>query len=115
MAKVLNETLNNNNNNNNNSKEAFDASLPEKIEQKNLKTQNTTILDIESYYGFRDLKHDNVIRATGYYVKKYYKPSKNCFKNVVSKRLPITVWLPNYDIKKNLLKDIIGGLTVIIS
>ena len=35
---------------------------------------------LEEKYQFEKVKADNVIRSTGHYLKKYYKPSGNCKK-----------------------------------
>ena len=88
----------------------FSEEINSKLNEPALTTQH-----LESIYGYNNLKSENVLRATGKYMKKYYAPSRFCCQNFVAKTFPISVWLPKYDMKQNLMKDIVGGLTVYIS
>lgn len=67
---------------------------------------------ISEKYTFRDVESDNVIRNTKNFIKKNYKPSKLCCRRFFKLRFPLFAWLKVYNIKNNLLKDIIGGLTI---
>ena len=39
-------------------------------------------------------------------------PDSHNYKNIINHRIPPLQWLKEYDIKQNLLKDIVGGITV---
>lgn len=67
---------------------------------------------LQSKYQYNELNSDNVIKSSLNYAKKYYKPSKNCCESYLNKRIPIIEWMRNYNIRENILKDIIGGITV---
>ena len=69
---------------------------------------------MEETYKYDKLKHDNVVRATGHYLKKYYRPSANCMQSFCMKRFPIIDWILNYDMKQYFVKDLIAGLTVLL-
>lgn len=68
--------------------------------------------DIEEKFEITSPKSDSVWRGTKNYIVKYYKPSGNCMKNFLLDRIPFLKWIQTYDIKENLAKDIIGGLTI---
>jgi MFS superfamily sulfate permease-like transporter len=78
----------------------------------NIKRPNFNESKLNEAYSFQKFKSDNVFKSAGHYLKKYYKPSRGCCNRYVQNRLPIIKWMKEYDIKKNLLKDIIGGLTI---
>ena len=63
-------------------------------------------------YQFEKYKSDNVVKSTTNYLKKNYKPSPDCMKRYLYKRIPFLKWFFTYDIKENLLKDFIGGVTI---
>ena len=66
-----------------------------------------------SRYSFRKYKaNNNPLTGARNYVKKYYKPSLGCMKMHLEKRIPIISWLKVYNIREDLLKDFIGGLTI---
>lgn len=67
---------------------------------------------LESTYQYNDYNSDNILKGSMNYVKKYYKPSRNCCQSFLYKRIPFIEWISKYDLKQNLLKDLIGGLTV---
>lgn len=67
---------------------------------------------INKRYTFKRLKSDNVIEGAGHYLKKNYKPSWTCLRHQFKSRLPIVSWLRNYDVRENLLKDIVCGITM---
>jgi hypothetical protein len=69
---------------------------------------------MERKYHINDLKQDDVIYKTAHYLKKNYKPSKYCINKFFYKRLPIFDWIRRYDIKHDLIKDFIAGMTVYI-
>lgn len=66
----------------------------------------------QTRYSFRKLKINTPIRDTKNYLKKKYKPSRNCFKVYINARLPVINLFRKYNIKDNLFKDIVGGLTI---
>lgn len=45
-------------------------------------------------------------------LKKYYKPSKMCSLAFLNNRFSFVGWLKNYKIKENIIKDLIGGITI---
>ena len=63
-------------------------------------------------YEFEKFKSENVVKSAANYLKKNYKPSPDCMKRYLFKRIPFLKWCFNYNIKANLLKDIIGGITI---
>ena len=63
-------------------------------------------------YEFEKFKSENVVKSAANYLKKNYKPSPDCMKRYLFKRIPFLRWCLNYNIKENLLKDIIGGITI---
>ncbi len=67
---------------------------------------------LEENYDYNEINSQNVVRSAAKYVKKYYKPSKDCFTTFMMKRIPFINWIVNYDIKNALVNDLVGGLTV---
>ena len=63
-------------------------------------------------YSFQKYKSENALKSTGNYIKKYYKPSRHCMQRFLFNRLPLIQWIKAYSIKENLIKDIVGGLTI---
>lgn len=63
-------------------------------------------------YSFQKYKPDNALKSTKNYIKKTYRPSLLCVKNLTYKRVPFLKWVKSYSLKENLLKDFIGGLTI---
>ncbi len=63
---------------------------------------------------FKYLKNndDNIIKDSIQYLKKYYKPSVVNCRRFLYKRIPPIEWIPTYDLKQYLAKDLIGGITV---
>lgn len=47
-------------------------------------------------------------------IKHYIRPFKSCinFSNFIIDFFPIISWLPKYQWKKDIINDIVGGLTV---
>jgi hypothetical protein len=68
--------------------------------------------ELENNYTFNKYKSDNAWIGFKNYVIKYYTPSQGCFKEYITNRLSIIRLFKTYDIRKNLLKDFIGGLTI---
>lgn len=68
---------------------------------------------LEQKFSYKKVKSDNALKSSVNYMKKYYKPSGNCMKNFFFARFPFFEWILTYDIKQNLVKDLIAGLTVI--
>jgi hypothetical protein len=66
--------------------------LDESIFQSTDLNNNKPVLTekyIESNYEIDYLKSNNILSDSVNYVKKYYKPSKNCCKNFLCERMPI--------------------------
>lgn len=101
----LNETIGNYN-------KAF-STIEEKNEEDKTPDPKIELYDRNSIESRISYKSDNVFRSTANYCAKYYKPSGSCMKNYFFKRFPFFSWIISYDIKTNLLKDLIAGLTVI--
>lgn len=68
--------------------------------------------DIAQKYTFKPLQSDNIFKGANNYLKKNYTPSKACCWRVFNARLPVVSWLTKYNIRNNLLKDVIGGVTI---
>ena len=67
---------------------------------------------LKEKYSFNKLKSNNALVSAKNYCFKYYKPSPNCLASYLLKRVPFFKWIFTYDVKTNLLKDIIAGLTI---
>jgi hypothetical protein len=80
----------------------------------NLNAQKFTIKELEQRYAFKSDEDPSpaIVKDTINYMKKYFRPSPKCMKNFFFERLPFLTWLTAYDVKENLLKDFIAGLTV---
>jgi hypothetical protein len=80
----------------------------------NLNAQKFTIKELEQRYAFKSDEDPSpaIVKDTINYMKKYFRPSPKCMKNFFIERLPFLSWLSVYDVKGNLLKDFIAGLTV---
>jgi hypothetical protein len=63
-------------------------------------------------YALHPAKSQNILYSVKHYMTKYYKPSWLCMKNYTLRRIPFLEWITKYDVKQNLLKDIISGLTI---
>ncbi len=70
---------------------------------------------LENNYTFNNKPSNNVITSTHTYVKKYYRPSRECMGGYFYKRFPFFKWIQNYKLKENIVKDIVAGVTVSIS
>ncbi|KAH7727630.1 CRE-SULP-4 protein [Aphelenchoides avenae] len=59
-------------------------------------------------------RHSAVARRTGKCLRRYYRPflSPRAFLQALTSFVPIIHWLPSYSWKKNIVADVIGGLTV---
>jgi hypothetical protein len=58
------------------------------------------------------LKSENVFKSAAHYCSKNYKPSGRCMTNYFKDRFPFLKWLLNYNLKENILPDIISGITI---
>ena len=58
------------------------------------------------------LKSENVFNSAAHYCAKNYKPSGRCMTTYFKDRFPILKWLLNYNLKENILPDIISGITI---
>ena len=70
---------------------------------------------LEATYKYDDLRSANIFNSTVNYLTKYYTPSESCCTKYVNDRLPFIDLIRKYDLKQNLLKDCLGGLTVTYS
>jgi hypothetical protein len=67
---------------------------------------------LQEKFSYKKFRSDNAFKSAAHYIAKYYKPSGNCMKNYFFQRFPFFEWILSYDIKLNLIKDLIAGLTV---
>jgi len=74
--------------------------------------QELNAKDIENKYAISTYKSNSIFNDTKNYMIKYYKPSRGCMKNYLFDRIPFLRWILSYDVKENLVKDIIAGLTI---
>jgi hypothetical protein len=74
--------------------------------------EELTVKDIEERYSMKLPKSDNIWKSTKNYVGKYYKPSRECMKGYFLDRVPFFKWIRKYNVKENLAKDMIAGLTI---
>jgi hypothetical protein len=58
------------------------------------------------------LEDDAFIQNTKRFVIKNIRVNRNCMKNFLFDLFPIIKWLPRYDIRTDVFKDLIAGLTV---
>jgi hypothetical protein len=85
------------------------------VDQQNHQRKNIHTLNekkLEETFSYKKIKSENAFRSAGRYIKKYYKPSPTCLKNYFFHRFPFFEWILQYDLKNDLVKDIIAGLTV---
>lgn len=68
--------------------------------------------EIEKKYAMNYNNTDDVLRGVKHYMKKHYKPSPSCMKNFLFDRIPFLRWIIKYDVKQNLLRDFLAGLTI---
>lgn len=68
--------------------------------------------NITEKYSFNTIKTNDPWVSAKNYARKYFKPSKDSWKRYIYARLPILRWLRKYSVRDNLLKDVIGGLTI---
>ena len=67
---------------------------------------------LEEKYDFKTVQSENVLKGTKNYLKKNYKPSRDCMTRYLYKRIPFIKWIRTYDVRSLFLNDLIGGLTV---
>lgn len=67
---------------------------------------------ISQIYQFQEVKSENLVENARRYIKKNYSPSPDCLKRFIDARIPSVKWLRQYKIRQDLLKDIIGGITM---
>ena len=68
--------------------------------------------NLQETFAYKRVKGDNAFKSTGNYVKKYYRPSGNCLLNYFFHRFPFFDWIRSYNLKEDLVKDLIAGLTI---
>jgi hypothetical protein len=74
--------------------------------------QNLNLKEIDEKYMITPFKSENIFQSTKNYIFKYYKPNKSCMKGFLFNRIPFLKWIRKYNIRDNLAKDIIAGLTI---
>ena len=67
---------------------------------------------LEQTFSYNKVKGDNVYKSSVNYFKKYYKPNPSCMKNYFFDRFPFFKWIRKYNLKNDLLKDLIAGFTI---
>jgi hypothetical protein len=77
---------------------------------KSLDTLNEK--NLEQAFSYKKLRGERVFQGTTNYITKYYKPSGDCLLNYMLDRLPFLRWLASYNLKEDLVKDLIAGLTI---
>jgi hypothetical protein len=68
--------------------------------------------DLRERYSFSKIASNDALKGGINYVAKKYRPSRVCLLNFLFERIPFISWIQTYDVKTNLLKDIIAGLTI---
>lgn len=61
---------------------------------------------------YQTSESENVLKSAQNYLIKKYKPSRTCLNNYVNARFPIFKWVKNYNIRNNIIKDAISGVTI---
>jgi hypothetical protein len=69
-------------------------------------------ITLNERYSFQKFQTENALRSSLNYIKKNYSPGRYCLSRFARHRFPIFEWIKKYDIKQNLLKDFISGLTI---
>jgi len=69
---------------------------------------------LKEAYEFDDslIDDDKLIINAKNYLKKHFTPNKKCFLSILLKKVPIINWLPTYNLKQDIVKDIFAGFTV---
>ena len=65
---------------------------------------------LKEAYEFDDSLIDDVNAKS--YLKKHFTPNKKCLLSLLLKKIPIINWLPTYNLKQDIVKDIFAGFTV---
>jgi hypothetical protein len=106
---------------NESSRKPTDAYLQKRLlsisENVGINLNDDEIFTEKSYselYSIKPVESENILIGTFHYIKKYYKPSGQCATNYLLKRIPILEWLPKYNVKEDLIADLIAGTTVTI-
>ena len=86
------------------------VTLPPKIYDTNRPMLNAK--DLKERYTFNKVATNNALKGTLHYMKKRYHPTPMCMLNFIYNRIPFVRWIQTYDVKNNLAKDIIAGLTI---
>lgn len=74
-------------------------------EYVNLKT-------LQDKFVYKPVQSHDILKSTYRYAKKYYKPSPSCMISFLYARVPFLLWIRNYDMKENFVKDLAGGITI---
>jgi hypothetical protein len=69
-------------------------------------------IEFNKKYQTKRIQSDNIVKSGLNHVKKHYKPSKECGKDFLLARFPIFTWLLKYNIKENIVNDVISGVTI---
>lgn len=83
-------------------------------------TQHRPIRRVDSFtekeladaFEYKKINGEDVLGSTANYIKKYYKPSGDCLLNYIFHRIPFLDWIRSYDLRQDLVKDLIAGLTI---
>jgi hypothetical protein len=67
---------------------------------------------LEENFSYASLQSQNIFRSGYKYVRKYYRPSPKCLGNYMLRRVPFLKWILKYNVREDLLKDLIAGLTL---
>ena len=68
--------------------------------------------DLNKKYQVYQVESDNVVQCGVRHFLKHYKPDGTCAMNYFLDRVPLFKWLLKYNIKRNLITDIISGITI---
>ena len=71
-----------------------------------------TLIELEKTFVFKTEKSNDTFESMNKYAKKYLKPSSDCMIGFFLQRFPFINMIYAYDVKNNLLKDFIAGITV---
>lgn len=69
-------------------------------------------IEFNKKYQTNRIESDNIVKSGIKHVSKHYKPSGECTKSFILARFPIFTWLLSYNLKENMVNDIISGITI---
>jgi hypothetical protein len=89
--------------------EAFDGAYDPGLA---ISVETLNELNLDQKHGYKKLAGDNVLLSFKTYVRKYYQPSRQCAANFFLDRVPFVQWITHYNIKEDLVKDLVAGITI---